>query len=74
MLSGENTPTLCYSIPAFESFHHIWTKLAEDRPEWTDIIQPGLDKLEEYMDKLNDAHVVAMGKIDFILFFTIELT
>jgi len=74
MLSGENTPTLCYSIPAFESFFDIWTKLAEDRPEWADIIQPGLDKLEEYMDRLNNAHVLAMGEICLILFFTIELT
>jgi len=73
-LSGENTPTLCSSIPAFESFINIWTRLAEDRPEWEDIIQPGIYKLEEYMDKLNDAHVLAMGKVYFILSFTIGLT
>ena len=72
-MSAENTPTLCYSIPAFNSFINIWTK-QQERPEWSDIIQPGIDKLEEYVDKLNDAHILAMGEIYFIYFiFNIEL-
>ena len=75
ILSAENTPTLCYSIPAFESFINIWTKLVEERPEWSDIIQPGLDKLEDYKSKLNDAHIIAMGEIYFIYFiFKIDVT
>jgi hypothetical protein len=74
-LSAENTPTLCYSIPAFESFINIWTKHAKERPDWSDIIQPGIDKLEEYMDRLNDAHILAMGEIYFIYFIlSIDLT
>jgi hypothetical protein len=68
-LSGENTPTLCYSIPAFESFTNLWMKQVEENPEWEDIIQPGLDKLEEYMGRLNDAHILAMGEFYFILFY-----
>jgi hypothetical protein len=40
----------------------------EEQPEWVDIIQPGVDKLKEYMDKLNDVHVLAMGESYFILF------
>ena len=72
-MSAENTPTLCYSIPAFNSFINIWNKQKEN-PEWSDIIQPGIDKLEEYMDKLNDTHIVAMGEIYFIyIIFYIEL-
>ena len=70
-MSGENTPTLCYSIPAFESFINLWTKLAKENPEWSNIIQPGLDKLEDYKGKLNDAHILAMGEIYFILFILI---
>ena len=37
----------------------------EDHPEWEFIIQPGLDKLENYQDWLDEsaAYVVAMGKI-----------
>ncbi|KAF8814041.1 hypothetical protein BYT27DRAFT_7083097, partial [Phlegmacium glaucopus] len=74
ILSGENTPTLCYSIPAFQSFIDLWTQLKEDVPEWEEIIEPGLVKLEEYVERLNDVHVLAMGKIQFNLIFTIELT
>jgi hypothetical protein len=44
----------------------------EKRPEWSNIIQPGLDKLEEYKSKLNDAHILAMGGIYFI--FKIDFT
>ena len=42
-----------------------WTLLMEDHPEWTDLIQPGLDKLEDYQERLVDtrAYLVAMGKI-----------
>jgi hypothetical protein len=47
---------------------NIWTKLVEENPEWSDIIQLGLDKLEEYKGRLNDAHILAMGEIHFILF------
>ena len=68
-MSAENTPTLCYSIPAFESFINIWTKLVEENPEWSDIIQPGLDKLEDYKGKLNDAHILAMGESQFLFYF-----
>jgi hypothetical protein len=54
---------------------NIWTKLVEENPEWSNIIQPGLDKLEEYKGRLNDAHILAMGEICFILFiFSIDLT
>ena len=37
----------------------------EDHPEWTNLIQPGLDKLEDYQERLVDtpAYGVAMGKI-----------
>ena len=37
----------------------------EDNPQWADLIQPGLDKLEDYQEHLVDTpeYVVAMGKI-----------
>lgn len=41
---------------------NVWTKLIEDNPGWEDIIQPGLDKLEEYREKLSDVHILAMGE------------
>ncbi|KAF8809261.1 hypothetical protein BYT27DRAFT_7222516 [Phlegmacium glaucopus] len=63
ILSSETTPTLCYSIPAFQSFINLWTQLVEDKPEWENIIQPGLFKLEDYVDRLNDAHILAMDYV-----------
>lgn len=66
MLSGENTPTLCYSIPAFTSFINIWHNLVVDNPAWMDIIEPGLDKLEDYQERVNDVYDLAMGEINLI--------
>jgi len=69
MLSGENTPTLCYSIPAFASFINIWHNLVVDNPAWENIIEPGLDKLEDYQERVTDVYDLAMGEIKFNLVF-----
>ena len=66
ILGAEIAPTLCYSIPAFAAFIKLWTDLAEDKPEWKDIIQLGLDKLEDYQEQLTDVHIIAMNKFLFI--------
>ncbi|KIK03726.1 hypothetical protein K443DRAFT_94647 [Laccaria amethystina LaAM-08-1] len=65
ILGAETTPTLCYSIPAYSALINRWTLLKEDNPQWADLIQPGLDKLEDYQDRLADtpAYVLAMGKL-----------
>ena len=67
MLSGENTPTLCYAIPAFTSFINIWQNLSADNPAWEDIIEPGLDKLKDYQERVTDVYDLAMGEIKFNL-------
>ena len=61
-LRAENTPTLCYSIPAFAAFIKMWKDLVFQYPEWEDIIQPGLDKLEDYQERLTDVYILAMGE------------
>jgi hypothetical protein len=63
ILSGEMTPTLCHSIPAFSAFTQLWKDLSEEKPQWSEIIQPGLDKLGEYQSLLTDTHIVAMGAL-----------
>ena len=73
-MSGENTPTLCYATPAFAKFIEVWSQLIEDHPEWTDIIQPGLDKLEDYQERATETYDLAMGKIKSTSFVAIELT
>jgi hypothetical protein len=42
----------------------MWENLRDDNFEWEAIIQPGLDKVEEYQARLVDtpAYVVAMGE------------
>jgi hypothetical protein len=64
-LGAEATPTICYSIPAYSAFINRWTQLKDKNPQWTDIIQPGLNKLEDYQDHLADtlAYVVAMDEL-----------
>ena len=65
ILGTEATPTICYSVPAYSAFINRWTQLKEDNPQWADIIQPDLNKLEDYQDHLADtpAYVVAMDKL-----------
>ena len=65
ILGAEVTPTICYSVPAYSAFINKWTLLKEDNPQWAKIIQPGLDKLEDYQECLAEtpAYVVAMGKL-----------
>jgi hypothetical protein len=42
-----------------------WRELIEEHPHWSPLIQPGLDKLEEYERNLplTPAYVVAMGML-----------
>ncbi len=68
-MGAETTPTLCYSIPAYSAFINLWENLRDDHFEWEHIIQPGLDKIEEYQARLVDtpAYVVAMGETSIFL-------
>jgi len=54
---------LCYSNPAYSAFINMWENLRDENWEWECIVQPGLDKIEEYQAHLVDtpAYVLAMG-------------
>ena len=71
VLGAEKIPTLCYSIPAFASFIDMWEMLVQKHPEWQKYIQPGLDKLEDYKNAVEDtpAYVVAMGITSYFLLY-----
>jgi hypothetical protein len=64
-LGAEATPTICYSVPAYSAFINKWTLLKNNNPQCADIIQPGLDKLEDYQDHIagTPAYVIAMGEL-----------
>ena len=36
-----------------------------DNPAWENIIEPGLDKLEDYQERVTDVYDLAMGEIKF---------
>ena len=61
-LPHELTPTLYDALPAFEGLRVKWQAHQSDNPHLQHIIQPGLDKLEEYHDRttLMPAYVLAM--------------
>jgi hypothetical protein len=64
-LSGEKTPTISFVVPAFAAFINCWETYVRDN-DWGKAIQPGLDKLGDYENRLTDTHIVAMGKLYLI--------
>lgn len=63
LLSHEKIPTLYHTLPAFEALKQKWTECKEDHAECTQIIEKGLQKLEDYSDRIDvvPAYVLAMG-------------
>ena len=62
-LSFEKTPTLSYTLPSFHAVIRRWKQLQRERPETVSIIQPGLDKLDDYVNRILDipAYTLAMS-------------
>jgi len=63
MLSYEKTPSLSCAIPTFEAMKNVWMEHQGKNPDSANIIQDGLDKLEDYHDRMDDvpAYVLAMS-------------
>jgi hypothetical protein len=68
MLSYEKTPSLSCAIPAFNAMKNVWMDHQVKHPESADIVQDGLDKLDDYHDRMDDvpAYVLAMSVYLFI--------
>jgi hypothetical protein len=64
-LSGENEPTLCEALPAFQQLITRWEKHVLSHPNTSDFVQAGLDKIEEYFARaeLVDVHAYAMREL-----------
>ncbi|KAG0702687.1 hypothetical protein DFH29DRAFT_804590, partial [Suillus ampliporus] len=75
-LSAEKTLTLCNAIPAFEAMVRIWSKQLDDDPNLAVVIQPGLDKLNDYWSRIADvpAYALAMSQCSYSLVFMGFLT
>ena len=76
ILSGEKTSTLGMSLAAFEVMAAKWKKHRDAHPEFADVIDAGLDKLDEYYNYAQDVLVntIAMGKTARKLFLHNMLT
>ena len=63
-MSGESTPILCGTIPAFEVFMTTWEKAANTHPNLKKYIKPGLDWAIMYYDRmdLTGAYIITMHK------------
>ncbi|KAG2110488.1 hypothetical protein DEU56DRAFT_749813, partial [Suillus clintonianus] len=75
-LSAEKTLTLCNAIPAFEAMVRIWSKQLDDDPDLAIVIQPGLNKLNDYRSRIADvpAYALAMSQCSYSLVFMGFLT
>jgi hypothetical protein len=75
-LSSENTPTLSDAIPSFERMVKVWKEDQIKYPETAGIVQPGIDKLEDYSERIKSipAYVLAMSlNFTFFLFFSLTI-
>ncbi|KAK7006945.1 HAT family dimerization domain-containing protein, partial [Favolaschia claudopus] len=63
-LSSETTPTLGHALPAFEAMISQWEKQQASHPETARIVQKGIDKLEDYRQRVEDvpAYTLSMRK------------
>ncbi|KAK6981437.1 hypothetical protein R3P38DRAFT_3463793 [Favolaschia claudopus] len=50
-LSAETTLTLAHALPAFEAMISQWEKQQTRHPETADIVQQGIDKLDDYRER-----------------------
>ncbi|KIM34693.1 hypothetical protein M413DRAFT_75735, partial [Hebeloma cylindrosporum] len=67
-LSAEKTPTVCEAIRSFSAISEVWKEHQDQYPETSNIVQAGIDKLEEYSDRtsLTPAYTVAMCTSSYI--------
>jgi hypothetical protein len=52
-LSSDKMPTLCDTISAFEAMKSIWNKQKVEMPDVSHIIDAGLEKLDEYQERID---------------------
>lgn len=67
-LSAEKTPTVCEAVRSFSAITEVWKEHQDQYPETSNIVQAGIDKLEDYSDRtsLTPAYTVAMCTSSYI--------
>lgn len=66
VLSSEKTPTLHHALPSFRGMITTWTAMRAKKPQFASIIDAGIEKLEEYMEMVEDvpAYTLAIRMFD----------
>ncbi|KAK7021530.1 hypothetical protein R3P38DRAFT_2780753 [Favolaschia claudopus] len=69
-LSAETTPTLGHALPAFEAMISQWEKQQTRHPETADIVQQGINKLDDYRERVEDvpAYILSMRRFSYFFF------
>ncbi|KAK7040966.1 hypothetical protein R3P38DRAFT_2768385 [Favolaschia claudopus] len=62
-LSSETTPTLGHALPAFEAMISQWEKQQASHPETASIVQKGIDKLEDYRQRVEDVPAYTLSML-----------
>ncbi|THU90185.1 hypothetical protein K435DRAFT_676445, partial [Dendrothele bispora CBS 962.96] len=62
LLSAEETPTLCDVLLSFQEMIHLWKDMKTQLPDMRSIIEAGIQKLEEYHNKMANIPALAMSK------------
>ena len=67
ILSAEKMPTLSRALLAFEALATQWEKLQYEYPEFCEMVEKGLKKLDSYRDHADSspAYSLAMCKLHF---------
>ncbi|ESK86346.1 hATC-domain-containing protein, partial [Moniliophthora roreri MCA 2997] len=63
VLSKEETPCLTYTIPSFHAVINKWEDLQVKHLKLAEIIQEGINKLTDYLDKVKDVPVYFLSMI-----------
>lgn len=76
LMSGERTPTLSGTLPAFQSLQDCWEEHALQHPEVKRYVLEGMTRLNKYHERAGRtrAYVIAMGMLRFPWFHQAWLT
>ena len=65
VMSGETTPILAGSIPAFEMFMSSWEQLLEKHPRLSQWIDIGMAKAAEYYTQMDRTSAYIMSMCEY---------
>ena len=69
VLSGEKCPTICGTLPAFEALLIKLKRIQREQDiEFYDILEDGIEKLEEYKQDTDNVPAYTLAICEYLLF------